>query len=79
MKSTVLKQLEIKIVRLHTLRLQQVTIDNNDQNMILGEKSSLFHLLKMRNLRQARMIHKLQADDTPRWDITMVDSVTTQM
>jgi hypothetical protein len=36
-KSTMLKQMEIKIVRLHTLRLQHVTIDNEHQNVILKD------------------------------------------
>jgi len=63
-KSTVLKQLKIKS---STTQFEAAADnDNEDQNMILGEKPSLFHLLKMRKLREASMIHKLQADDTPR-------------
>jgi len=35
-------------------------IENEDQNMLLGKKPSLFHLLKMRKRREDRMIHNVQ-------------------
>lgn len=44
---------------LHSKRPQRVILDNDDPNMLTGERPSLFHLLRMRNSREARFVHSV--------------------
>ena len=55
-KAATLNHLKAKIVRLYSKRLQAVTVETNDHNLLQGEKLSLFHLLKIRTRHASRMI-----------------------
>jgi hypothetical protein len=64
-KAATLNQLKAKIVRLYSKRLQSITFDTKDHTLLQGERISLFHLLKMRTHRAARMITSVLETDGP--------------
>ena len=55
-KTPTLNHLKAKIVRLHSKRIQSITIDTKEATLFQEESPSLFHLLQMRKGRVSRMI-----------------------
>jgi hypothetical protein len=56
----VLNRLKAKIVRLHSIRLQEILLDNTKADRIDEEQPSLYHILQMRRRRTQRTIHCLR-------------------
>jgi len=56
----VLNRLKAKTVGLHSIRLQNILLDNTEADRIDEEQPSLHHILQMRRKRTRRTIHCLR-------------------
>jgi len=59
MTAITLNQLKAKITRLHHLEKQWILLDNDEHDMIKGEKPSLYHLIRARKRQDARIVHAI--------------------
>ena len=49
-----------KLVRLQARRTEYLRLDTRERDMIVGEETTLYHLIKSKKGREARMIHRTQ-------------------
>jgi hypothetical protein len=62
----VLNRLKAKIIRIHSLRLQNILMDNNDTDRPDGELPTLYHFLQTKRRRDERTISHLRDGDGQR-------------
>ena len=54
-----LNRLKLKIVRLHSIRLQKIFEDNSDAHRAVGEQPTIYHTFQMKRRRAERPIYRL--------------------
>jgi len=57
---TMLNRLKAELTSLHRNKLQRIMLDNDEPNRLAVERPALFHIFKMRNRQEARMIRSIQ-------------------
>ena len=59
-KTTTLKYLKAKITHLHHYKQQRIFLDNDERDVMVGEQPSLYHYIRAKTQRDARIVSDIQ-------------------